>query len=344
MPSCMREESNYVYYQLGGHQIQVIIIDEEFRGLLPALDGETFRSLEKNLLEHGCRDPLVLWNGILIDGYNRYKICMDHNIPFSTVDKEFNSREEVLIWIISNQVSRRNLTPIQLSHFRGLHYEADKKMQGTNNRFAQQSKKSQNETFYSGSTANRLADQYNVSRNTIIRNAKLSEAIKSIGEVSPEAKRKILSGEIRINNNKLEALSSASGEEIEALATKIEDGSYERVAPGTGKKSGGEASSPEGETTESAGRVSVPEGETIESAGRVSVPEGETMGHAPTLMEVGIASDSIHPEIRQFNALIRYFTSNFNAMFQQRNNDVTVELKSALRSYIDQLEDLYRNI
>ena len=47
-----------------------IVIDEEFRQLLPALDAETYRLLEENLLLHGCRDPLVLWEDILIDGYN----------------------------------------------------------------------------------------------------------------------------------------------------------------------------------------------------------------------------------------------------------------------------------
>ena len=39
--------------------MQEIIID---RFLLPALDEETFRLLEENILEHGCRVPLVLWN------------------------------------------------------------------------------------------------------------------------------------------------------------------------------------------------------------------------------------------------------------------------------------------
>ena len=78
-----------------------IIIDEEFRSLLPALDKVTFALLEENLLENGIRDPLVLWNNILIDGYNRYSLSKKHAIPFTTVNKEFDSRDDVLIWIIS---------------------------------------------------------------------------------------------------------------------------------------------------------------------------------------------------------------------------------------------------
>ena len=35
-----------------------ITIDEEFKGLLPALSKETYAMLEENLLENGCRDAL----------------------------------------------------------------------------------------------------------------------------------------------------------------------------------------------------------------------------------------------------------------------------------------------
>ena len=47
-----------------------IRIDEEFKNLLPTLDKETYAWLEENLQTNGCREPLVTWEGILIDGYN----------------------------------------------------------------------------------------------------------------------------------------------------------------------------------------------------------------------------------------------------------------------------------
>jgi len=98
-----------------------IIIDEEFKSLLPALDEQTYAWLEDNILQHGCREPLVLWRDVLIDGNNRYEITMRHGLDFKTVDMEFDSREDVMVWIISTQVSRRNLTPMQLSFYRGFH-------------------------------------------------------------------------------------------------------------------------------------------------------------------------------------------------------------------------------
>ena len=86
-----------------------MIIDNEFKGLIPPLTDEEYKGLEESILKDGCRDALVLWGEILVDGHNRYEICTRHNIPFKTVQKEFTSRDDVLLWMIDTQFSRRNL-------------------------------------------------------------------------------------------------------------------------------------------------------------------------------------------------------------------------------------------
>lgn len=86
-----------------------IEIDPEFQSLIPALQDEEYAQLEASLLEEGCRDALVLWNGILIDGHNRYSICQRHNLPFHVVERDFDSREDVIIWMVNNQLARRNI-------------------------------------------------------------------------------------------------------------------------------------------------------------------------------------------------------------------------------------------
>ena len=208
--------------------MQNVVIDEEFKSLLPILDETTYGSLEENIISNGCRDALVLWNGILIDGYNRYNICIKHDIPFETISKSFKYREEVLIWIISNQVSRRNLTQIQLSHYRGLHYRADRKIIKNENGKNQHSEVlCQDGTKpHEESTAARLAKQYRVSPRTISRDSRISSAIDAIGEVSPDAKTKILIGEVVLDKKALQELSSMPTEELETIAVKIKDGTY----------------------------------------------------------------------------------------------------------------------
>ena len=101
-----------------------LIIDNEFQVLIPQLSFNEYQTLEENILKDGCRDPLVVWNGILVDGHNRHTICTKHNLKFSVVGKLFDSRNDVCIWIIQNQLGRRNLPHfaraelgVKLKHF-----------------------------------------------------------------------------------------------------------------------------------------------------------------------------------------------------------------------------------
>ena len=87
----------------------MVKIDLEFKNLIPPLTEEERKGLEESLLKEGCRDALVLWGDTIIDGHNRYEICTKHEIPFETVNREFESRNEVIEWIIKNQFGRRNL-------------------------------------------------------------------------------------------------------------------------------------------------------------------------------------------------------------------------------------------
>ena len=58
-------------------------------------------------------DALVCWGDVLIDGHNRYRICEKHNIPFRTVQRDFANRNEAKLWILQNQLARRDLTDFQ---------------------------------------------------------------------------------------------------------------------------------------------------------------------------------------------------------------------------------------
>jgi hypothetical protein len=248
--------------------------------------------------------PLVLWNGILIDGHNRYKIVQKHNLPFNTVDMEFDSRDDVIIWIISTQVSRRNLTPKQLTYFRGLHYNTEKKIQGTNNQYAEkegESEKSQKETFHS--KAARLAEHYNVSRNTIMRDSVAAEAISAIGKISPEAKRDILAGRIRISRKELRELLAGSEDELTDVAIKIENGTFE---------------------TDRAAARTLAELENAEQENPVALI---LAGIKSLNAAISKLSDDLPSELQGIT-----------------DNSDKAELKTALRSHIDMLESLYKHI
>jgi hypothetical protein len=82
---------------------------KELEVLIPPLTSEEFKQLERNILEEGIRDPLVTWNGILVDGHNRYRIAQEHDMNYVTVEKEFTDMNSVKEWMVNNQLGRRNL-------------------------------------------------------------------------------------------------------------------------------------------------------------------------------------------------------------------------------------------
>ncbi len=86
------------------------IIDKEFAALIPPLTTDEYSQLEKNLMAEGCRDRLVVWGDILIDGHNRLQICTKHNIPYDVFAQDFADRDAAMRYIILNQFGRRNLT------------------------------------------------------------------------------------------------------------------------------------------------------------------------------------------------------------------------------------------
>jgi len=90
----------------------VIRIDQEFKSLIPPLTAEEYAGLEESIVQEGCRDALVLWGNVLIDGHNRYEICTAHNIPFQTVQKDFADRDAAMLWMIDLQRGRRNLSKV----------------------------------------------------------------------------------------------------------------------------------------------------------------------------------------------------------------------------------------
>ena len=85
-------------------------INEEFKSLIPSLTDEEYEGLEQSIIQDGCRDRIVTWNSYIIDGHNRYEICNKHNITFEVLEKDnFASEADVKLWMIENQLGKRNL-------------------------------------------------------------------------------------------------------------------------------------------------------------------------------------------------------------------------------------------
>ncbi|MGN0858325.1 MAG: plasmid replication/partition related protein [Stenotrophomonas sp.] len=91
-----------------------IIVKEELKAYIDPLTAEEHEALERSLLAEGCRDALVLWGNILVDGHNRYGICTQHGIEFRTVQHpHLKSMDDVHLWMIEQHLGRRSVSDFQ---------------------------------------------------------------------------------------------------------------------------------------------------------------------------------------------------------------------------------------
>ena len=91
-----------------------IVVNEDLKAYIDPLTADEHDALERSLLKEGCRDALVLWGDILVDGHNRYGICQQHGIPFQTLQSSlFHSVEDVHLWMIDQHLGRRSVSDFQ---------------------------------------------------------------------------------------------------------------------------------------------------------------------------------------------------------------------------------------
>jgi AraC-like DNA-binding protein len=168
------------------------------------LQPEEFKQLENNIRQEGCREPLMVWvrgdRHILVDGHNRYRICTRHDIPYEVKEIQFENLEEAKIWIINNQIGRRNLNPDQMSYYRGLKYESLKKNRGG---YEFVESKGQSEL----PTAEKIAREFNVSESTVKRDSKYTRGLNFIGILNPSLKKNILKGGVKVKKSDINLLS-----------------------------------------------------------------------------------------------------------------------------------------
>ena len=207
--------------------LQHLTIDPEFEGKIPSLREEELKQLEENILADGVViNPLIVWDGVIVDGHNRYRILQKHpEIQFTTYEKKFTDRYAAIAWICKNQLGRRNLTPQQFKYLIGLQYEAEKCSSNYNgNRFTSLDKSRcvQNEhTYKPERTAERIARENNLSGSYVRRAAHFAKGVDAADETEPGIKQEILTGNIKPTEKAVAAIAKAPPEERPALVQQL---------------------------------------------------------------------------------------------------------------------------
>lgn len=199
-------------------------IDPEFAGRIPPLTEDEFKQLEDNILADGVViNPIIVWNGVIVDGHNRFRVLEKHpHIKYSVHEKSFDDRFSVLAWICKNQLGRRNLTQTQKKYLIGKQYEAEKASYGGDRKSEEAKSSCQIGNLISQQkTCERIAGENGISSRSVCRAESFSKAVDIAEEVEPGIRSDILSGSIKATANDVHAIIQAAPTERPQLIEKL---------------------------------------------------------------------------------------------------------------------------
>jgi transposase-like protein len=176
--------------------------------IFPLLDGAMFDAFVDDVRANGLREPIKVWNGMLLDGRNRERACEAAGIEPRYQELDFADECEAIAYIISENIVRRHLDVGQramlgealrphLAAAAKARQEAGQKRgrqsQGAARKGADKVDGAEKSPIHSdtGKVNTQLADMLNVSADTMKKAHKVATH-------APELAAKVCNGEIKL--------------------------------------------------------------------------------------------------------------------------------------------------
>lgn len=214
-----------------------LIVLDELRDFIHPLTTDEFFGLERTLLEEGITDPLIIWETspevagivtdkplvyILMDGHHRYKVSRKHQLPFKIVLKKYATLDEVKTAMLDKQLNRRNLTPEQVSYYRGLKYNRMKEGQVGIEKHL--------------NVASTLSKEFGVNEKTVRRDAAYA---KGLDKLAPEFKQEVLAGQTQLPKSAIGVLAKIENLQPISTITELEELVFDEAKkPAVSQRSG----------------------------------------------------------------------------------------------------------
>lgn len=107
---------------------QVWQIDPEFKRLSVPLSPEEERRLENSLVREGCKKPIAVWHGCILDGHKRYEICSYEEMEYETVEMDFATKDEALLWACKERLATAKHNSAAFRYLLGKRYVLERMM------------------------------------------------------------------------------------------------------------------------------------------------------------------------------------------------------------------------
>lgn len=215
-------------------------IDPEFRDKIPALTDAEFTQLRENILADGeVYEPLVVWNGVIVDGHNRWKIVQENwellKDKYHIKEMDFADKWAAFAWMFKNQLGRRNIQAKDRDILIDGLMEARKKSHGASDGFRGNQhtlvKDQSGHLPKDGSTRRAVAKELGVGQGTVQRAQELGRGLRKLAEVSPEAAKIYRTTDIDVPRSVIREIPNMEKKDVEEIAEAIVEGKLENINP-----------------------------------------------------------------------------------------------------------------
>lgn len=205
--------------------------DTELMRLSIPFSQEEMNKLETSIIENGCLEPIIAWQGLILDGHKRYKICVDEDIDFEIKEMDFCDLKKAAIWVCSNRIAQYDKRSAPYIYLIGKWYDYQKSVD-----FEQRKRIGSYRNFQSdgisdikGQTSIRLGEKIGINRSTVEKYSKVTESIERLDMIEPMLSKAILSGEVHFSQNEIIKMMQMDNKTISRIRHKYVDGSDIRM-------------------------------------------------------------------------------------------------------------------
>ena len=223
---------------MGEKELTSLIIDSDFKKLIRPLYKKEYEKLEASLLECGCIDPIVTWNGIIVDGHNRYQICHSHGIPFAIIKKRFETKNDVVAWICREQLKRQDITEETRKYLIGKQYLSERAANSSsgkhenvdNNELPYETyRKTREKNPSNYAIGRRIAQENHIVWGTVYKYTNYAIAMDEISKIAPVFFNRILSGRYKISFDNIVSISKLEQDNVKQIAVNLEQERKESI-------------------------------------------------------------------------------------------------------------------
>ena len=189
--------------------------------LIQPISQGDYEALELDLLEYGCREPIVTWSGYILDGHKRYAICMDYGIPFPIRKSHLATLDEAISYVCEMQLGRKDLKYERYKYLIGKWFSAQKVLA---KKEAERSLET-DEPITPGAAAARrceiIAKAEHVSCGTVHKYRLFQESADYIAKSAPQLFHRIISGQLKLSHENTLELCHRSPEDLRTLEKAV---------------------------------------------------------------------------------------------------------------------------